>query len=272
MTHPARRLKSLERPPLFKAQGQRLDAPLVAALKAGSITDAAFSANGLADDELGPGEFIAVASVFGNVDSYGERMVEGAFTDTLAAWKASGDPIPVIYAHDWGNPDAHIGEVLAIAQIPTVGLVYKGRTDVEDNPFAARVYKLMKGRRITQQSFGFDILEGGYVEEDGRSIYEIRKVNLFEVGPCLVGVNQATQLLDAGKASSETPPATPADGLTATPTVAVTEPSGQATATAASVSSETEGSDPSTPASKALSPASLQLLISVNDFLEEIPA
>jgi hypothetical protein len=27
----------------------------------------------------------------------------------LAAWRVSGDPVPVIWSHDWGTPDAHIG-------------------------------------------------------------------------------------------------------------------------------------------------------------------
>lgn len=250
---------------MFKAQGQRIEPELLAVLRAGAFRPDSFKAAGLEEDELGPGEFIATASVFGNIDSYGEITAKGAFTETLAAWKAKGDPIPVIWQHDWGNPDAHIGEVVAIAETDEA-LVYKGRLDV-DEPFAAKVYKLMKGRRITQQSYGFDILEAGQVTIDGKSAYEIRKVDLFEVGPCLVGVNSATNLLDI-KSTTSSAAEPSAGGITPDPSVVV-EPSGQVTTPAAGTeSSATPGSDPTVPASKAkASPASVLLALSIDEFL-----
>jgi hypothetical protein len=59
------------------------------------------------------GEFEALVAVFGNVDKGGDRIMPGAFTKTLAAWRASGDPVPVIWSHDWNTPDAHIGVAYA---------------------------------------------------------------------------------------------------------------------------------------------------------------
>lgn len=201
------------------------------------------------NEKLAEGEFVALAAVFGNVDSYGEKVAPGAFTDTLAAWAAKGDPIPVIWYHNWSDPFAHIGVVLW-AKETDEGLLYKGRIDLED-PFAAKVYKLMKGRRVTQQSFGFDIVDAGEVVEDGVHVYEIRAVDLFEVGPCLVGVNQATELVDIKSASDSTASVEP-------------EHSGQVTppATDDSSSSVTPGSTPDEPpVSKGLSPASVSLII-----------
>ena len=48
------------------------------------------------DDGLADGQFTAYASVFGNKDSYGDVVVPGAFADDLAAWKDSGQHIPVL--------------------------------------------------------------------------------------------------------------------------------------------------------------------------------
>jgi hypothetical protein len=59
------------------------------------------------------GEFEALVAVFGNVDKGGDRIMPGAFTKTLAAWRASEDPVPVIWSHDWNTPDAHIGVAYA---------------------------------------------------------------------------------------------------------------------------------------------------------------
>lgn len=218
---------------------------------------AQFKAVGQTDPDgtaLKDGEFIALAAVFGNVDSYGERVVKGAFAETLEAWSAKGDPIPVIWYHAWTDAFAHVGYVVW-ARETDEGLLYKGVLDVEDNPLAAQIYRLMKGRRITQQSFGFDILDASEIVEDGKSIFEIRKLALFEVGPCLVGVNQATELVDI-KSTAGNAPALPEP-----------EPSGQVTdpaATESDASSATSGSEPEAPpASKGLSPASLRLHLEI---------
>jgi HK97 family phage prohead protease len=207
---------------------------------------------------LAEGEFVATAAVIGNIDSYGERMGADAFTETLAAWAAKGDPIPVIYQHSWGDPWLHIGYVAAIG-VEDSKLVYKGVLDIADNPVAAQVYRLMKGRRLTQQSFGFDIIDAGWVTVDSEDVYEITKCDLFEVGPCLVGVNRATELLDIK--SGETG---------ATPIVEPDASSGQVHEPAADVPSEEPASAPEkTSASKALSPASVMLNLEIMELENE---
>src|SRR3954452_22350002 len=62
-------------------------------------------------DGLAEGQFVAIVSVFGNEDSMGDIVRPGAFTSTLQDWADSGDPIPVIWSHDWDAPFAHIGTV-----------------------------------------------------------------------------------------------------------------------------------------------------------------
>ncbi|MFT2014599.1 HK97 family phage prohead protease [Streptomyces sp. 796.1] len=157
-------------------------------------------------DGLAEGEFIALVSVFGNVDSAGDKMVQGAFTDTLAEWASRGDPIPTIWSHDWGDPFSHIGIVKEAQQVGAGLLVRSQIEDLDTNPTAAQVYRLIKGRRVTQFSFAYDVVEGAWVEgedEQGNptSYYELRKVKLYEVGPTLVGANQETQLLAAKAAT-----------------------------------------------------------------------
>jgi hypothetical protein len=147
------------------------------------------------------GVFEAIVATY-DLDTYGDRIVPGAFADTLTAWKSSGDPLPVLWAHQSGDPESHIGVVLE-AEERDEGLWVKAQLDVDDladpKSRTSRVYRLLKGRRVTQFSFAFDVEEGGWVEkrEDGvdRSFYELRKLKLYEVGPCLVGVNQQTDLI-----------------------------------------------------------------------------
>ena len=208
-----------------------------------------------AGGKLAPGEFIALAAVFDVIDSYGDRIIKGAFAETLAAWKSAGDPIPVIWQHLWGDPNAHIGYVVEAIETDE-GLQYKGKLDIEDNPFALQVYKLMKGRRVTQQSFGFDVIDGRSVTEEGRDVFEITRVHLYEVGPCLVGVNQATNLLDIKS------------GSVAAGSPAAAEPSGQVTPAAVAPSTAPSSASEAT-ASKGFSPASTKLLIEIETMEED---
>jgi HK97 family phage prohead protease len=151
-------------------------------------------------DGLAEGQFMALVSVFGNEDSVGDIVRPGAFTETLAEWGAKGDPIPVIWSHAWGDPFAHVGTVLKATET-LQGLEVTGQIDdLDTNPTAAQVYRLLKGRRVTQFSFAYDVSEGAWVTDDEHQwggYYELRRLKLHEVGPCLVGANQETELIAA---------------------------------------------------------------------------
>lgn len=146
------------------------------------------------EGSLGKGQFTALVSVFGNVDSLDEVVMPGAFRETLAAWQAKGDPIPVVWSHQWGDPMAHIGEVLE-AKETTQGLEVTAQLDMS-NPTAVQVFKLLKDRRVKEFSYAgeesdFNVVDG----PDGRTIIQVGKVDLIELGPCLKGANPATMLL-----------------------------------------------------------------------------
>jgi len=148
------------------------------------------------EDGLAEGQFRALVSVFGNKDSYGDVVQPGAFADTLADWKASGDNIPVYWSHQMADPDFNIGWVLD-AQETDKGLEVLAQIDMDEgaSPKAKQAYRLLKGRRVREFSFAYDVLDGGPVEKDGESYYELRRLKLYEVGPTPVGANPDTELL-----------------------------------------------------------------------------
>lgn len=149
------------------------------------------------DDLTGVAE--AVVSVFGNIDLGGDRVVAGAFAKTLDEWAAKGDPIPVIWSHEWDDPQSHIGWVEDAAERADLGgLWVKMRFDIEENPRARQVARLLKQRRVTQFSFGYYARDFRMVTDpDGTPVRELLDIELFEVGPTLLGMNPATQLLEA---------------------------------------------------------------------------
>lgn len=146
-------------------------------------------------DGLESGQFEAIVSVFNNIDSFGDKVIPGAFTDTLATWAAKGDPIPVYWSHRMDDPDYNIGHVLE-AKETDEGLWVKGQLDTDEDARKARqVYRLMKGRRVTQFSFAYDIDEAGWTTKDDEEFFELRKLTVHEVGPTPIGANDQTELL-----------------------------------------------------------------------------
>jgi HK97 family phage prohead protease len=132
-------------------------------------------------------------SMFGNVDLVGDRVVKGAFQKSLENFKADGDPIPMIWNHQWEDPNAHIGKVLD-AEETDQGLRVKAQLDM-DQPFAAQVFRLLKERRVKEASFAYDVVRERKSKDDGAN--ELLELNLIEVGPTLKGANPETRLITA---------------------------------------------------------------------------
>jgi HK97 family phage prohead protease len=142
-----------------------------------------------ADDS---GSFTALASVFGNVDHVGDRMMKGAFSKTLEKWRESGDPIPVILSHQWEDPNYVVGKADPRAVYEDDrGLVVQGQLDL-GNPIAKQVHKLMKDRLLKGWSFGYTVPNGGQKQNNGAN--EVSEVDLVEVGPTLKGANPEARL------------------------------------------------------------------------------
>jgi len=156
------------------------------------------------DDGLTEGQFTAYASVFGNIDSYGDVVVKGAFAKDLERWDKSGNPIPLLFGHNMSDPDFNLGHVLEAKEDDT-GLLVTAELDL-DNPKASQVYRMLKGRRINQMSFAYDVIEGGPASraKDGtededdpetEQFYELRQLKLYEVSVVTIGANQETEIL-----------------------------------------------------------------------------
>lgn len=154
------------------------------------------------DDEAGT--FRAVVSVFGNVDSYGDRMVKGSFSKSLEEWEERGAAIPFLWDHAIGDPFAYVGE-LTEAKETDEGLEVAGRFDMDDE-FSRKSYRLMKSGRVREFSFGFFIRSAGFVEdEDEGVVREVKDVDLIEVSMTQIGANRETRLVEVRSASDGRP-------------------------------------------------------------------
>ena len=147
------------------------------------------------EDGLKDGEFLVYPSTFTREpDSYGDVVAKGAFLDDIEAWKSSGNTLPGLYGHRMDDPDFFVAGAIDEGE-DDHGWWVKGEFDLE-NPKAQQVYRLVKGRRLTQLSFAYDVLEEGKVElSEGKTANELRKVKRYEFSFVPIGANQDTSVV-----------------------------------------------------------------------------
>jgi HK97 family phage prohead protease len=139
------------------------------------------------------GGFTALVSVFGNVDMGGDVVEKGAFERTLAE---RGLP-PIYYSHQWQDPP--IGAATDAKETED-GLVVDGRLFVDVSQRAAETHAAMAANVLKEFSFAYDVVESSTDTVDGQEIRRLTDVELYEVGPTIVGMNPATELIDVRSA------------------------------------------------------------------------
>lgn len=147
------------------------------------------------DDGLEDGEFLVYPSTFTRTpDAYGDVVKAGAFADTIKEWAESGNTLPGLYGHRFDDPDFFVAGAKEMGE-DEHGWWVKGVFDLE-SPKAQQVYRLVKGRRLSQLSFAYDTLEEGAVEvSDGEKANELRKLKVYEFSFVPVGANQDTSVV-----------------------------------------------------------------------------
>lgn len=141
------------------------------------------------ESTLADGQFEGYASVFGNIDSYGDKVIKGAFAESLKTYGKDGAGIPCYWQHNTADPLMNIGQTVKAFE-DDHGLRVTVQLDL-DNEKAAYVHKMIKENRVKQMSFAYEITDG----ENTDDCFEIKACNIFEVSVVPVGANQETELL-----------------------------------------------------------------------------
>lgn len=139
------------------------------------------------------------ASVFGNVDSYGDIVVKGAFSRFLAELQVKGKVIPVFYGHNMEDPKANIGLVIELREDER-GLWFKARLDLSGNTYGRLVYEQLKDGRLDSVSFGFSVVDA----KSTNAGYELRDLELYEISIVPIPANSEALITEvkAGRAIS----------------------------------------------------------------------
>lgn len=130
----------------------------------------AVDAAGLKFDGDVPGTFEGYASVFNGVDSYGDRILPGAYADTL---KARQRPV----AMRWNHVGPVIGKWLELAE-DGHGLRVKGQL-TPGHSVAQDVYASLKHGAVNGLSIGYRVPPGGSARAG--KVRELKRIELVEV-------------------------------------------------------------------------------------------
>lgn len=153
-------------------------------------------ATGFHETEDGSGVFEGYASVFGNVDSYGDKVIKGAFSKSLAkSFPNDGAGIPCYWSHRMDDPEFILGKTISAVE-DDHGLKVHVSLDL-DNPKAAAAYRALKAGAVNQMSFAYEVVDSHFVPEKGAKfggVNELRELNIFEVSVVQIGANTATSI------------------------------------------------------------------------------
>lgn len=144
------------------------------------------------------GEITALVSCFNNVDLGNERVMPGAFKNSLARKLPKG-----VWNHDWSKPCA---KTLAAYETPE-GLVVKAQFNL-DTQIGREAFSNIKFYGAEQEfSIGYTVVKDSIEEKSG--VRELHELRLHEFSPVLVGMNDSTALLSvkAENAGSDGAPA-----------------------------------------------------------------
>lgn len=134
-------------------------------------------------------------------DSYGDVIAKGAFVECIERLKSEGRKIPFLFNHDSYNLGSYIGTVEDLGE-DDHGLKFAATFD--DTQEAQRARELALDGRLCKFSFAYDVLEAGDITlEDGRSAYELRKLNIHEVSLVMYPANPDTGIIDVKSAGEK---------------------------------------------------------------------
>ena len=157
--------------------------------------DLSFEIKAVSDDGL----FSGYASVFDNVDSYGDIVRKGAFVESISEWEAKGKMPPILWNHDPSDP---IG-IYTKMQEDDKGLYVEGKLLIDVVPRAKQTHALMKAGVIDGLSIGYRVKE--YLYNVDEEVTDLIKLSLREVSIVTFPANPETRIeavksrLDAGE-------------------------------------------------------------------------
>lgn len=149
-----------------------------------------------------------VFAVFGNIDQGGDMMHPGSFTKTF---QMRANRIRILDQHKTDSVMRALGRPLELKELsrnelpPEVleeypeatGGAYAKIQFLMNTPEGAGAFERIRTGAISEWSFGYDAIQKESETIGGRQVRHLREVKLYELGPVLFGMNEATTTISA---------------------------------------------------------------------------
>ena len=139
------------------------------------------------------GEFSGYAAVFGNVDSGGDIIERGAFSETI---REDFDRIKILSQHN--DCELPIGRPLELRE-DDKGLYIRGK--ISDTQKGRDIKTLLKDGVLNELSIGYDTVTADYDGESG--IRHLKEIKLWEVSIVTWAMNDQAKIEDVKSLAEE---------------------------------------------------------------------
>lgn len=140
------------------------------------------------------GVFSGYASVFGNIDAYGDMVMPGAFAKSLASKMPA-----LLWQHDTYEP---IGVWQELKE-DKKGLFATGQLLVDGVTRAKEAYSLLRAGALNGLSIGYMLNEYEWVKTDDEEFRKLTEIDLWEVSLVTFPANDEARISDVKEAISE---------------------------------------------------------------------
>ncbi len=141
-----------------------------------------------------------ICAVFGNIDSWGDRIMPGAFAKTISEGR---DRVKHLWNHSFSEvPIAKIVELKEISrdELPPEVLEYSPEAtgglmvarEYLNSEKANAVLEALDAGVITEMSFGYDVMNSAESEENEQKVRNLVELKLFDTSDVIWGMNSST--------------------------------------------------------------------------------
>ena len=140
------------------------------------------------------GVFSGYASVFGNIDAYGDMVMPGAFTKSLASKMPA-----LLWQHDTHEP---IGVWQGFKE-DKKGLLATGQLLIDGVTRAREAYSLLKAGALNGLSIGYMLKKYEWAKTNDKEFRKLTEIDLWEVSLVTFPANDEARISDVKEAISE---------------------------------------------------------------------
>jgi len=134
------------------------------------------------------------ASTFGDVDRGQDRVIKGAFTETLQKFRTKNKQIPMLFQH---GSNLLIGG-FEIFKEDDKGLYVEGKINLKVQK-GVEIHSLAKQGVLKDFSIGYYATDYDYSKEDDEEIRNLTKIDLVEVSMVINPMNENANITDVKK-------------------------------------------------------------------------